>query len=214
VKKIGENFVHFLVKVFVAILLLVVIAATISWARSNPRQAQATTNKVLNAGASTIGWAADGITGMTGGQAAEAGGAAGREVIYVQSEAPGYWHVGGAVKAWNKGLTAVQLKLGDCQDGARCIKVSQVSELPDQDGHMVLGRTTNFFSTSVKFNGAAVGQVPASWLKVAACHELGHALGLKHRTVRASCMDATVGAGVSSKPDKTDYAAVNAEYGH
>lgn len=216
-KKIASEIVHALWKVLAAILLIVVIAATISWARSNPSQAQATTNKVMGAGASVIGWAADGVTGMTGGSAAEAegaGGAGGTEVVMVQNTAPLRWKVGGAIRAWNRGLTTVQLKAGDCQDGLRCIKVSQVSELPPQDGRLVLGRTRTLFGLSISFNGAAVKQVPARNLAVAACHELGHALGAEHRTVKSSCMDAVIGAGVSTRPDATDFATVNKKFGH
>ena len=207
-------------KLIVAVILLIVLVALIHWARNNSGQAQATSDKVMGAVASGIGWAADGVTGMTGGQAAEAGGPGdtGAEVIYVQNTAPLRWHVGGAIAIWNKGLTSVQLRAGDCRDGAQCIKVSQVSDLPDQDGHLVLGRTSRFFGTSIKFNGAAVGQVPARdqahEFAVAACHELGHALGLEHRTSTKTCMNATVTAGVSTRPDAQDYAAVNAEHGH
>ena len=212
---LGAAIVKFLWKIAVAIILVVFVAALVSWARGNPRQAQATTNKVMNAGASVIGWAADGVTGMTGGQAAEAG-PGGPQVIYVQSEAPGYWGVGQAIKTWNKGLTNVQLKAGDCVEGATCITVSQVSELPDEDGRMVLGKTTSFFgmSPSIRFNGAAVHHVRTPLLSVAACHELGHALGLKHRTTMNSCMHATVTTGVSKRPDAQDYAAVNDKYGN
>src|SRR6185312_4264774 len=213
-KKLGEGVVHFLMKVLVAIFLLVIIAATISWARSSPSQAQATTNKVIGAGASTIGWAADGITSMTGGSAAEAAGAGGVQVVMVENTAPLRWHVGGAIKAWNRGLTNVQLKAGDCQDGLKCIKVSQVSYLAPEDGRLVLGRTNTFFGLSIRFNGAAVKQVPARSLAVSACHELGHALGAGHRDVATSCMDKVIGPGVSTRPDKADFAKVNDKYGH
>lgn len=212
-KKLGENVVGFLGKVLIAIFLLVVIAATITWARGNPAQAQATTNKVMTAGASVIGWAADGVTGMTGGSAGQAA-TTGPETIWVDSKAPAGWHVAQAVATWNKGLTTVKLRVGRCVDGEKCIHVSQVSYLAPEGGRLTLGRTSTFFGLSVKFNKAAVGQVPASFFQVAACHELGHALGAGHNPSRGSCMHATIGVGVPARPDATDFATVNAKYGH
>ncbi|HEX7995212.1 MAG TPA: matrixin family metalloprotease [Streptosporangiaceae bacterium] len=192
------------------IFVMAGIVASFHWATNNQDQAQATGDSVIGAGAAGIQAAANGFKNFVGGSAAEAGGV---QVIMVQNEAPLRWHVGGAMRVWNAGLTNVQLKAGDCVDGLQCIKISQVSDLPPQDGRMVLGRTSTFFGTSIRFNGAAVGHVPARSLAVAACHELGHALGAEHRTVTSSCMDAVIGPGVSTRPDKTDYAKVNDKYG-
>ena len=195
--------------VLVAVFLVV---GFFTWATNNQAQftrvASSGGNAAANVAVTTFDW----ISAKAGGQAATTG----PQVIYVQSEAPGYWGVGQAIRTWNKGLTNVQLKAGDCVEGATCITVSQVSELPDEDGRMVLGKTTSFFgmSPSIRFNGAAVHHVRTPLLSVAACHELGHALGLKHRTTMNSCMHATVTTGVSKRPDAQDYAAVNDKYGH
>jgi len=149
---------------------------------------------------------------------AKAGGSAattGPEVIYVQNSAPNRWHVGAAIRVWNKGLTNVQLQaVQTCPSDGTCFKVSQVSELPRDNGRLVLGRTSTFLTKSIRFNGAAVREVPAALLWVAACHEVGHALGAEHSASMKSCMHATVSAGVSTRPDKADYAAVNAKYGN
>ncbi|HEX7996240.1 MAG TPA: hypothetical protein VF506_20155 [Streptosporangiaceae bacterium] len=212
---IGDAIKGVLKSAIVIVFLFLVLGLIVGWSQRNKPQAQATTDKVMTAIASGIGWGADGITNMTGGSAAEAAGAGGVEVIYVKNEAPLRWHVGGAIKVWNKGLTNVKLQaVQECPTDGTCIKIRQVSELPPQDGRMVLGRTSTFFGTTIRFNGAAVGHVPARSLAVAACHELGHALGAEHRTVTSSCMDAVIGPGVSTRPDATDYAKVNDKYGH
>jgi len=211
----GSAVVGVIKKAIMAVILLVVLAALISWGRSNPSQAQATTNKVMGAGASVIGWAADGVTSMTGGQAAEAAGAGGAQVVYIHNAAPLRWHVGAAIKVWNKGLTNVQLEaVQECPSDVTCFEVSQVPELPPTEGRLTLGKTHTFINKRIDFNGAAVGQVPARSLAVSACHELGHALGAEHRTVATSCMDKVIGPGVSTRPDKADFAKVNDKFGH
>jgi len=211
-KKLGENVVGFLGKVLIAIFLLVVIAATITWARTNPTQAQATTNKVMTAGASTIGWAADGITGMTGGSAAHEGGVA-TETIWVENTAPARWQVGRAIRAWNKGLVGVQLKPGPCQSGSPCIKVKQEALVTPAGESLILGRTSTFFGTTVRFNSAAVNHVSASHFAYASCHEFGHALHVPHSASKGSCMFPSA-AGAALAPAAADFAAVNAQYGH
>ncbi len=206
-------------KLIVAVILLIVLAALIHWGRNNSGQAQATSDKVMGAVASGIGWAADGVTGMTGGQAATTG----PEVIYVHNTAPLRWHVGGAIKVWNRGLTNVKLQaVQACPKDGTCFEVSQVPDLPRENGRLVMGRTKTFLTKEIWFNAEAVGQVDPSLFAVAACHELGHALGLDgkelggthgHSASVKSCMHATVTTGVSTRPAKADYAAVNAKYG-
>jgi len=209
---LGAAIVKFLWKIAVAIILLVFVAALVSWARGNPRQAQATTNKVMNAGASVIGWTADGITGMTGGQAAHDG-PAGVETIWVENTAPLRWQVGRAIKVWNKGLVGVQLKAGPCQPGAQCIKVTQERLDTPPGESLLLGQTRGWMNKSVHLNSAAVNHVPASHFAYASCHEVGHALRVPHNASKASCMYASA-AGAALSPAPEDYAAVNAEYGH
>ena len=210
----GDGAVGFLKKAILAVLLVFVLAAVVTWGRSNPTQAQATTNKVMTAGASVIGWAADGVTNLTGGSAGQAA-TAGPETIWVDSTAPAGWHVRQAVLTWNKGLTTAKLRLGPCREGAECIHVKQVGYLAPSDGRLTLGRTSSFFGSSptIRLNADAIGQVPASVFQVAACHEIGHALGVEHNPSTASCMHATIGAGVPARPDAADFAAVNAKHG-
>jgi hypothetical protein len=214
-KAAGAAAVGVVGKVIVVIILLIFAGALVNWSHSHPKQSQATTDKVITAGASAISWAADGITGATGGSAATAEGVSTADTVWVENKAPGYWPVAQAVAAWNKGLTSVQLKVGACRDGALCIRVSEASYLPEGDnGGATLGRTTQFLvgAPSVKFNREAAHRVPRSFLAVAACHELGHALGQPHREARTTCMQPVVGHGVPARPDKVDFADVNKRY--
>jgi len=199
-------------KLIVAVILLIVLAALIHWARNNSGQAQATSDKVMGAVASGIGWAADGVTGMTGGQAAHDG-PGGVETIWVENTAPNRWHVGAAIRAWNKGLVGVRLKAGPCQPGAQCIRVTQERLDTPPGESLLLGQTRGWLDKSVHLNSAAVNHVSASHFVYASCHELGHALGVPHNASKASCMfESAAGAALSPAPE--DYAAVNAEYGH
>jgi len=208
----GGAIVSFLWKIAAAVVLIVLIAALISWAKSNPRQAQATTNKVMTAGASVIGWAADGVTGMTGGQAAHDG-PAGVETIWVENTAPARWQVGRAIKVWNKGLVGVQLEAGPCQPGAQCIKVTQERLDTPPGESLLLGQTRGWLNKSIHLNSAAINHVSPKHLKYASCHEFGHALRVPHSASKGSCMFPSA-AGAALAPAAADFAAVNAQYGH
>jgi hypothetical protein len=214
-KAAGGAVVGFMGKVIVVIILLIIAGGVVSWKHNHPKQAQATTDSLMTAGASTITWASNAVTSATGGSAATVKGVSAADTIWVENKAPGYWPVAKAVAAWNKGLTSVQLKVGACRDGALCIRVSEASYLPEGDnGGATLGRTTQFLfgAPSVKFNREATHRVPRSFLAVAACHELGHALGQEHRDARTTCMQPVVGRGVPARPDADDFADVNKRY--
>jgi hypothetical protein len=194
--------------VLVAVFLVV---GFFTWASNNQAQFTRVASSAGNAAANVAVTTFDWISAKAGGSAATTG----PEVIYVQNDAPLRWHVGAAIKVWNKGLTNVQLQaVQTCPSDGICFKVSQVSELPRENGRLVMGRTSTLFGKSIRFNGEVVGQVNPALFPVAACHELGHALGAEHSTSMKSCMHATVSAGVSTRPDKADYAAVNAKYGN
>lgn len=181
------------------------------WAFNNPAKFTAVAGSWGNAAASVAITTGDWVAQKAGGSAATTG----PEVIYVHNEAPNRWHVGAAIRVWNKGLTNVQLQaVAECPSDGTCFEVSQVSELPPTDGRLTLGKTHTFINKSIEFNGAAVGHVSPALFPVAACHELGHALGAEHSASMKSCMHASVAAGVSTRPAKADYAAVNDKYGH
>jgi Matrixin len=186
-----------------------------TWAFNNKQTFTAVAGSVGNAGASVVIGTADWIAEQAGGSPTSSNAAhAGPETIWVEKDASAVrWPVGRAVVEWNRGLTSVKLRVGKCHDGAECIKVSQAELYTPEGQSLVLGKTQTLFGKRVKLNAAAVGHVPASYLQFAACHELGHALGLEHRSALTSCMHASA-KGAATRPDRTDFARVNAEYGH
>ena len=184
-----------------------------TWMTNNTDRFTAVASSWGNAASTVAVTTGDWVTEKASGDAATAD-VSEAKVVWVENKAPARWPVRRAVATWNKGLTAVQLKVGKCQPGAGCIKVAEASYLAPNDGGVTLGKTTRLFGTSVRFNRDAVHRVPAAYLAVSTCHELGHALGLKHRAAKTTCMNATVGTGSVSRPDATDFASVNAKYGH
>lgn len=199
--------VRVLWKIAIFVVGLVIIGALVHWGQNNPAQAQSTTDKVMTAGASTVGWAADGVTSMTGGDAAHEG-TASMETIWVQSTAPARWQVNRAIMVWNRGLTGVQLKAGECQSGSQCIKVSQGQVYTPKGESLILGKTSTWFGKKIKFNSDAVGRVTVSDMAYTSCHELGHALGVPHSASKLSCMYPSA-KGAAGRPAQADFDAVN-----
>lgn len=197
------------------LLYAALIFGLFTFITTQPNTSKQVVSHVANAAAAVTISTADWVAAKAGGGAATAQAATtGPQVIYVQNEAPLRWHVGRAIKLWNAGLTNVQLRAGDCVSGSQCIKVKQ-GEVFTPDGQPLrLGQTQKLFGKRITFNAEAVRQhVPASYYMFASCHELGHALGLDHRTVASSCMHASA-QGAATRPDRTDFANVNNEYGN
>jgi hypothetical protein len=63
-------------------------------------------------------------------------------------------------------------------------------------------------SASIRLNSTYLGRNN----RKVTCHELGHGLGLAHRSVKSSCM--TQGTGVSAHPDGHDYRMLEKIYRH
>lgn len=97
-------------------------------------------------------------------------------VVYVEDHTDGHWSVTGAVKGWGSGL-----RIGSCRAGAGCIRVSS----PARGNAAPLGQSFIYASgrtitrVNIVLNRSDEAQ-PATVRKVAALHELGHALGLGH----------------------------------
>jgi hypothetical protein len=99
-------------------------------------------------------------------------------VVYVQNDTNGHWAVNDAVRAWGSGL-----RIGSCRRGAGCIRVTS----PARGNKNPLGQSfiyasgTSITRVDIQLNASDEAQ-PATVRKVAAEHELGHALGLAHDT--------------------------------
>jgi predicted Zn-dependent protease len=70
----------------------------------------------------------------------------------------------------------------------------------------------HFATMAVGFNDYYGSRRSAPYRRGAACHELGHALGLDHRT-RSSCLDTPVSSD-RLDPDRHDYDQLRRIYGH
>jgi len=200
-----------------ALVLVIAVGLVIggfTWAFNNKPTFTRVAGSVGNAAASVVIASADWVTQQAGGSAATAQAAtAGPETIWVESTAPSGWAVSRAIKVWNRGLTAAQLKAGKCRQGEPCIHVSQGQVYTQEGQPLVLGKTSTLFGKRIVFNRSAVGAVPSRDFAFASCHELGHALGLEHSASKGSCMFPSA-AGAALAPAAADFAAVNAQYGH
>jgi hypothetical protein len=120
-----------------------------------------------------------------------------------------------AVRQWNAAGAAVRLELASGR-GAGCdapqageISVCRADLPPSRAGEARVWKQGDHIVR------ASVLVRADSWrfehLVAIACHELGHALGLDHRSERTSCLTATIH---SSQPDEHDLADLRAAHAH
>lgn len=147
-------------------------------------------------------------TGAKGCESTGAPAGGNTSVVYVQDSTGDRWPVKAAVQGWDAGLT-ISVRYGTCQPHVRCVKVTEARE----------GFNDTIGSTGIQDTGDADIRMnfSYSWLPPearlsAACHELGHALGLRrHNEDQDSCMNATAHWGESTRPGKRDLAELNAK---
>jgi Matrixin len=123
-------------------------------------------------------------------------------IVYVENHASHTWPVKAAVATWDKGTNA-SIRYGKCRADYACILVSSDHGTFSTDE--TIGQTS-LTTRDVRLNDGRKWSVKIRM--VAACHEIGHALGLNHSQSRKSCMYPYADRAVSH-PSRTDYAQLN-----
>ncbi len=125
-----------------------------------------------------------------------------QDVVYVQDLTAGLkkadgspvWPVKAAAERWGEGNPVeFRYTTRPCPKGAQCVVVRQ-SELPAPAvGSAATGRVgSDIVSATVVLDTTFGRTNTATRRRNVVCHELGHALGLQHRTGPGSCMTSYV----------------------
>lgn len=127
-------------------------------------------------------------------------GATGRSAVwYVADESGSAWPIREAAQTWNRSVGHRVFRYGRCPTDSRCVRVKQVSGYESEE----VGRTTVHSSrATVRFNGA-YALYTQRLRRAAACHELGHVLGLRHNEDADSCMNRNLDTA-ATRPGRDD----------
>jgi len=127
------------------------------------------------------------------------------------------WPVDAAVATWNSSSSInVMYTPNGCPSGRHCVKVieaidsahpdicgSTTSQNVDSNRHFLDGKV------NITFNDYAFNHPPGTCFgskRAAACHEIGHALGMSHNSsATTSCMYGTSNSNMSQVPNTDDY---------
>lgn len=123
-------------------------------------------------------------------------------VIYLENHAPlATWPVYYAAWSWAK-YGDVQFRMEPCRGRTPCIHVYHYASTDGLHGKFVDWYLSGKkIRTDVYLNARYQGGV--NQRRATTCHELGHALGLDHRSWGQSCMRGMTGA--AGLPDAKDY---------
>ncbi len=115
-----------------------------------------------------------------------------------------------AINSWNAGLNTVELVYSTGSTGGCSLNNGRIE--------ICLGSSSSAnwrYNTYSHLLGAIVtlNRNHFSAAEAMACHELGHTLGLRHRSERSSCLTSTVYAS-QTKPDAHDYRQVDLQHNH
>jgi hypothetical protein len=143
-----------------------------------------------------------------------------KDVVYVQDltaklkEADGspVWPVKAAAERWSDDNPVdFRYTTKACPKGAQCVVVRQ-SELPSPVvGSAATGRVgSDIVSATVVLDTTFGRTNNSARRRNVVCHELGHSLGLKHRTATTSCLTSYV--TTTLYPDATDVRNLNTMY--
>jgi hypothetical protein len=142
------------------------------------------------------------------------------DVVYVydmtsrikRTDGAPYWPVSAAAERWdNDNPVDYRYTTTPCPAAAQCVIVRQAELASPTVGLTVLGRVgTDIRSATVTLDTTFGRTTTNARRRNVVCHELGHALGLQHRTATSSCL--TSYAANQQYPDATDIKNLNIMY--
>jgi hypothetical protein len=141
-------------------------------------------------------------------------------VIYVydttsrikRSDGAPLWPVSAAAERWDDDNPVdYRYTTKPCPTGSQCVTVRQAELASPTVGATVIGRVgTDIRSATVTLDTTFGRTNSNARRRNVVCHELGHALGLQHRTATSSCL--TSYAASQQYPDATDIKNLNIMY--
>lgn len=145
-----------------------------------------------------------------------------KTVIYVYDTTAGIkkadgspvWPVRAAAERWDDGNPVdFRYTTRGCPAKSQCVIVRQKELASPTVGVTSIGRIgTNIRSVTIVLDSTFGRTNTVAKRRNVTCHELGHALGLKHRTAKSSCLTSYV--STAAYPDRTDIKDLNRMYGH
>jgi Matrixin len=145
-----------------------------------------------------------------------------KDVVYVydttsrlkKTDGSPVWAVNAAAARW-AGNNPVDFRYTThgCPSGSQCVTVRQSELASPAVGVTSIGRVGASIRSVTIVLDTTFGRTNSSARRRnVVCHELGHALGLKHRTATTSCLTSYVTA--QKYPDATDIKNLNTMYGN
>jgi hypothetical protein len=145
-----------------------------------------------------------------------------KDVIYVydttsklkEKDGSQVWAVKAAAERWSAGNPVdFRYTTKGCPKDSQCVTVRQAELAAPAAGVTATG----FVGADIKSSNVTLDKTfgktnNAAKRRNVVCHELGHSLGLKHRTQTTSCLTSYVAS--QKYPDKTDIKNLNTMYGY
>ena len=163
-----------------------------------------------------------GISGTTTADAAVSFISWPKDVVYVydttsrlkKTDGSPVWPVYAAAERWDdKNPVDFRYTTHGCPSGFQCVAVRQSELAPPAVGVTSIGRVgASIRSVSIVLDTTFGRRNSSARRRNVVCHELGHALGLKHRTATTSCLTSYV--TTQKYPDATDIKNLDTMYGH
>lgn len=158
--------------------------------------------------AATIGAGDAGCDSQHGGgiPAAPANTQSNSATIVFEDHTGDQWPVHQALNTWaataKAAHAALTIEYGQCRPTAKCVRVESADygEWGGKLGYTTPGRIQ--LNDSPAYSHSAVHQLNA------ACHEIGHGLGLDHNPSHGSCLYATADDAPATTPDRADQDAL------